>query len=217
MGQSISTVHSVGAAGSPDAATLQRAHEAMLADKTLQFTLPGIPPPKPPPGWLKGLAEFFDFVGPIMPYLFWGLLGLGIIVIVYFVARELFGLELGWKKKAGARAAAVDWRPDREKARILLEDADALAAQGRYDEAVHMLLLRGVADITARRPRLIGPALTSRDIASLPELPSKARPAFGLIADIVERSFFGGRPVTEPGWREARDAYEQLIFAGSWS
>ena len=190
----------------------------MMADKTLQHVLPGEPAPKPPPDWLKPLLEALGALSGPITLLVWLAIGAGVCLVIFLIVRELYGVQLGWKGgKDFKKTGATDWRPDREKARVLLLDADALAAEGRFDEAVHMLLLRGVADITARRPRLIGPALTSRDIAALPDLPEQARPAFALIAEIVERSFFGGRPVDEAGWLQAREAYEQLVFSGTWS
>jgi hypothetical protein len=67
------------------------------------------------------------------------------------------------------------WRPDAAVARVLLADADALAAKGRYAEAAHLLLRRSVQDIEGSRPRLVRPALTSRDIAAHPGLPDAAR------------------------------------------
>lgn len=218
MVQPTNSVPSVPPEGVTDPSGFDRAHAAMMADKTLQHVLPGLPERKPPAPWLR---PFFDGLGAVsggVTLLVWGAIILAIALIIFLIVRELYGVQLGWKKgrKAG-KTGATDWRPDREKARVLLLDADALAAEGRYDEAVHMLLLRGVADITARRPRLIGPALTSRDIAALPDLPEQARPAFALIAEIVERSFFGGRPVDEAGFQQARAAYEQLVFSGTWS
>lgn len=218
MAQPTTSVPSVPPDGSVDPAGFDRAHAAMMADKTLQHSLPAVESPKPPPDWLKPLLEALGAIGTPVTWAVWIAIGLGVAVMVFFIVRELYGVRLGWKKdKSPKKTGVTDWRPDREKARILLLDADALAAEGRYDEAVHMLLLRGVADITARRPRLIGPALTSRDIAALPDLPEQARPAFALIADIVERSFFGGRPVDEADWLQAREAYEQLVFSGTWS
>ncbi len=190
----------------------------MMADKTLQHVLPGVPQAKPPPDWIKPFLQALGAAGGGIAIAIWIAIGLGVCLIIFLIVRELYGVQLGWKGgKDFKKTGATDWRPDRDKARILLLDADALAAEGRFDEAVHMLLLRGVADITARRPRLIGPALTSRDIAALPDLPEQARPAFALIAEIVERSFFGGRPVDEAGWLQAREAYEQLVFSGTWS
>ena len=218
MGQPTDSVPSVPPDGSVDPAAFDRAHAALMADKTLQHVLPGLPERKPPPQWSLPFLDGLGAVSGLVTFVVWGVIIVGVLVVIFLIVRELYGVQLGWKGgKAKARTGATDWRPDREKARILLLDADALAAQGRYDEAVHMLLLRGVADITARRPRLIGPALTSRDIAALPDLPEAARPAFALIAEIVERSFFGGRPVDEAGWLQAREAYEQLVFSGTWS
>ena len=45
-------------------------------------------------------------------------------------------------------------------ARARLADADALAAAGRFAEAVHLLLYRSVDDISDRRPGLVRPAMT---------------------------------------------------------
>ncbi|MBX3479108.1 MAG: DUF4129 domain-containing protein [Caulobacter sp.] len=188
----------------------------MLANKALQHSFPDSPKPKPPPDWLVHALEGLAAFGSIIQFLIWGAIILVVALVVFLVVRELFGVELGWKKRGPDSLGQTDWRPDREKARILLADADALAAEGRFEEAVHILLLRGVADIVARRPKLVGPALTSRDIAAHPDLPEAARPAFTLIAEIVERSWFGGRPVEQAGWLQAREAYEQLVFSEVW-
>jgi len=218
MGQPASTVPSVPAAGPPPAGEVARAHAEVLADRTLQFDLAMPPPPEPPPAWLKWLGDLLERIaklGPVFEILFWVAVAAVGLLILFLIARSLFGFEFGWKRKPAPEGDTA-WRPDQAKARVLLEDADALAAQGRYGEAAHMLLLRGVADIIERRPRLIGPSLTSRDIAALTELPDQARPAFGLIAELVERSLFGGRDLGQQDWSQARLAYERLIFAGVW-
>lgn len=212
MSQPTTSVPGVSTAGSVDPATLERAHKAMMDDKALQHVLPANPPPKPPPEWLKAIGAFFEAIGPVFNVLLWVAAGVVVALLAYFIVRELFGIRLGWRaKRPAGPTGQTDWRPDREQARILLLDADALAAEGRYDEAVHMLLLRGVAEIMKRSPQLIGPSLTSRDIAALPGLPEVTRPAFTLIAEIVERSYFGGQPVDEAGWLTARAAYERLF------
>ena len=68
-----------------------------------------------------------------------------------------------------------------------------MAAELRFDEAAHILLFRTIDDIEQRRPHALRPALTSRDIARLEEIPPPARTAFARLAEVVERSFFGGR------------------------
>jgi hypothetical protein len=101
--------------------------------------------------------------------------------------------------------------------RALLAEADALAAQGEYDKAVHLLLRRSVADIATRLPDFLRPSLTSRDIAAEPSLPAQARAAFTQIARIVESALFARRPVGAQGWRDARGAYERFAFRDAWT
>ena len=85
--------------------------------------------------------------------------------------------------------------PDEMPMRRWLEEADALAAQGKYAEAIHHLLFRSIEDISSRRPNLVRPALTSREIAASEAIPSRAGELFASIARLVERSLFGGRAV----------------------
>jgi hypothetical protein len=42
-----------------------------------------------------------------------------------------------WRRR---ESAAQEWAPTREEALALLEEADRLAAEGRYGEAAHLLL-----------------------------------------------------------------------------
>jgi hypothetical protein len=102
-------------------------------------------------------------------------------------------------------------------ARTLLSEADALAASGDYDEAVHLLLRRSVEDISQRMPHFLRPSLTARDIAGATPLPDRARAAFAQIARIVESALFAQRPVGVDGWREARDAYGRFAFRDAWA
>jgi hypothetical protein len=108
-------------------------------------------------------------------------------------------------------------RPPARRARALLEEADALAAAGRFDEAAHVLLYRTIDDLEGRRPRAVRPALTSRDIAALEVIPPPARGAFAVIAEVVERSFFGGRRLDAGAFAACRQAYEAFVSPQSWA
>jgi hypothetical protein len=99
----------------------------------------------------------------------------------------------------------------------LLSDADRLAGEGRYAEAIHLLLFRSIEDIDAKRPHAVKPALTSRDILELQALPSAARRALSRLVTTVEWSFFGGRPVDATDFSACRRAYEEFAFPESWS
>lgn len=197
-------------------AAFDSAHQALVADKSLQFAMKGIEPPPPPPGWLRPLVEFLEFLAPAFKIIFW--LGLAAIVlaILWFVAREVIRIRLPEKTdKLDIRDDS--WRPAPAAALALLSDADALAAEGRFAEAVHLLLLRSINDIDGRLPNTVRPALTARDIAGLSRLPGAARPAFDRIARVVESSLFGGRTVDRAAFVDCRAAYEAFAFPQAWT
>jgi len=208
-----------GSGGTHAAAAADRlvaAHARLLQDHTLQFGFQTRTPP-PPPDWLKPLVQFLKGVAPALQWVFWGGLALVAGLILFYVGRELIRLRWPSKVKPGAVASAPEWRPEPAQARALLEDADRMAAQGRFAEAAHLLLFRSIDDIEGRRPRLIRPALTSRDIAALEGVPETARRAFQTIAQVVERSFFGGRDVDAAAFAECRRAYESFAFPEAWA
>lgn len=213
------------AASGPALDALRAAHARLLANKHIQFDFAPPhkppPPPKPPPHWMVALGRFFaDLVNgalPALKVLFWVGVGAIALLLVVLIVRELTGVRFERRRRAAQGNRPVDWRPDAVKARALLEDADALAEAGRYDEAVRVILFRSIDDIEGRRPRVVRPALTARDIAALDALPSAARPAFSLIARVVEASFFGGRPVDRAGFAECRQAYEAFAFPEVWA
>ena len=94
---------------------------------------------------------------------------------------------------------------------------DRLAGEGRFAEAVHLLLFRSIEDIEAKRPHAVKPALTSRDILELKGLPAAARLALSRLVSTVEWSFFGGRPVGAGDFATCRRAYEEFAFPDAWT
>ena len=185
------------------------AHRQLLADSSIQFELPGVEPPPDMPD-LSGAIPFAQLI-------FWIAVGGLALFIAYLVVRRLAGAD--WSRKRGGgeeEAPDESWRPEAGQARALLGDADTLAAQGRYSEAARLLLYRSIEDIDAKRPDLVRPALTSRDIAALEEIPGRPRSAFLAIAMLVERSLFAGRPLASGDWTSCRSAYEEFAFAEGW-
>jgi hypothetical protein len=190
------------------AKALAAAHARLLNDHATQFAFTALPsdPKLELPWWLKILGQWIGaaakFIAPFAIDLFWIGLAAAILAAVFLIAREVMGAH---------------WRPEAFKARALLEDADRLAAQGRYDEATHLLLLRGIDDIEDKRPRLVKPALTARDIAVLAAVPAAARDAFAVIAAVVEKSLFGGRRLDANAFAQCRAAYEAFAFPKAWT
>ena len=98
----------------------------------------------------------------------------------------------------------------------MLEAVDALAADGRYEEAVHELLFRSIQDIDIRRPNSIRRSLTSREIAALEILTPTTREAFAIIGGVVETSYFGGQKIGREEFDVCRAAYAQFAQKSAW-
>jgi len=192
-----------------EARAFEEAHRQLLADGTIQFDLPGV---EPPPA-----ADVPDLSGavPFMQIVFW----IAVAAIVLFILTLIFKRlsDADWSRRGKAEADAPEsWRPEAGEARALLGDADALAGRGLYSEAARLLLYRSIEDIDTKRPDLVRPALTSRDIAGLEQIPGRPRSAFLAIAMMVERSLFAGRPLAAEDWSRCRSAYEDFAFAEGW-
>jgi hypothetical protein len=180
---------------------------------------PVVTPPAQDPPWLR----------PFLDWLATHFAPIGHWLVVHARAMEigaaaLVALALCWfawrllrdRRRRPRRAAAdAPWAPDAVHASALLADADVLAAAGRFDEAVHLLLRRSFDDIAATRPDWLTPASTAREIARIAALPAAARAAFAVIAGEVERSRYALHSLGAPDWSRARAAYAAFAVPGA--
>lgn len=218
-------------------AQFQQAWRALRGDGAVQFDLTPAPPPPHAPEWLRTLghwiADVFRPIGralawitslmPAAPYariLLWAVLIAAALALIWMLVQRWRSGEWrlpSWRRRAAEAVGAEDeWVPEAAPVRTWLEEADALAARGQFAEAVHHLLRRSIDDIAWRRPQLIRPALTSRDIAAADGIPAPARSLFKPIVAIVERSLFGGRPVSADEWTATRQAYADFALPQAW-
>ncbi|SKB64614.1 DUF4129 domain-containing protein [Sphingopyxis flava] len=195
-----------------------------MAGGDIQTRFPASPPPPDTPEWLKTLfgaiGEFFRWSAPALKPMLWiAAILLALFLLYHFVpafARWVDNLPLMRERRSEVEDETVG-HAEAGAARALLAEADALAAAGRFDEAVHLLLCRSVEDIEGRRPGLVQPAMTSRALADARDLPAVARSAFSRIARAVEISLFGGRSIDSDAWAACRSAYAELTVARNWA
>lgn len=203
----------------------------------MQFKLRGADLEPQTPSWLKDFLQWLgDVLAPVgralrwlfnlfpdAPYariFLWFVLALALAGMAALLVERMRSGE--WrlprlrKQTDYVPAEEEEWVPDERMARSWLEEADALAAQRRYSEAVHHLLFRSLEDIRRRRPQFLKPALTSREISAAATMPAAARSLFAEIARTVERSLFGGVPLGEQDWLSARSSYDDFALARSW-
>lgn len=208
-----------------EADTFANDWRALRAEDDIQFAPVQMPEAPQTPDWLKALGEFLervlsplgDLLGAIGRFLglsgqivMWILIGIAVLLIALLVWRVVVP-RLG--REHTEVETAPEWVPDAGDALALLEDADRLAAEGRYEEATHLLLKRSVGHIAVARPDLLEPSSTAREIAELPALSEAARGAFALIAERVERSLFALRSLSVEDWNAARAAYADFALA----
>ncbi|MCW3848206.1 hypothetical protein OF829_13250 [Sphingomonas sp. LB-2] len=185
---------------------MAEAHAALRARDDIQFELPHTPPPQ----------RTEPMPMPALGALFWLLVVLGVAMLLYLIVKSIVEREPRGQRVSSEHEIA-QWRPEEKVARALLAEADAMAAAGRYEEAARLLLHRSLEDIASRKPKLLRPALTSREIARAPMLPDAVRAAFQAMAAPVERSLFGGRSLDRAAWEDARAAYGDFALPKAWA
>lgn len=195
---------------------LDEAHRRILQDKNLQFTFTP-PPAQIPPQTNTSFAEFLRFLEPLFTVIFWGGLAAVVITILAFIGREIWHARYGREKVADSAPIQQSvYRPEPEEARALLRNADELAAEGRFEDAVRALLHRSIDDIELRSPRSVRQAQTGREIAQLPVLSAAASEAFAPLVRAVERSWFGGARLDENDYNACRKAYADFALPEVW-
>jgi hypothetical protein len=195
-------------------ASFEQAHRELLADPSLQFQYQQVTPPSKPPSWLEPLFRLLEALAPFLSYIFWAGVFIVAAMIVYAVVMEVMR-RLPQPKMDAAPAADIpvpEFHPAAARARALLEEADRLAAEGRYGEAVRILLHRSIEDMDVAFPATIMPSMTSREISLLQYLSEQGRATFVKIAQAVEASLFAGRPLSAQTFADCRKAYESFVF-----
>ncbi len=158
--------------------------------------------------WSKAFGEAFL---RILQFIGWAMLTLLALALIYFAATTSGVWQRSVKEDAGSQANVMTDTLNSEAARDWLREADALAVQGRYGEAVHFLLFKSFQDLMSRHRSKVRAAFTSREI--LREVPLKANAATSLtmLVDTVERSEFAGAAIYAEDFERCRAGYQHFV------
>ena len=148
-------------------------------------------------------------LSPIIAMLMWALLIAGAVIIIFYVIKEL--AKGGRKDRVRADDQAIGEEPVPAPAELdrPLEDADALARQGKFAEAIHTLLLRTFQELALASK--ISPHLTSREILAKIPLLTDGRDALGELVAVVELTWFGDDVPGEPEWLRCRAQFDRFV------
>jgi Domain of unknown function (DUF4129) len=134
-----------------------------------------------------------------------------LVVAVVLLAVWLVGV-IPWRRSAAPAGASREGAEpasaqEREQA---FEDAAQLAAEGRYAEAIHALLLASIRTFAERSRTTIQPSRTSRELIRLLPLGAETRDAFTALVRDVEVSLFGGLPVSAEDYERSLSRFRLL-------
>ena len=152
--------------------------------------------------------QFLLDLGPladVLRVLVWAGAVVGVLLAVMYVAKRLFPGALGdfGLEEPGAEpTAALSDAP--------LRDAQALAGEGRFSEAIHVLLLKTFEQLLRVRGVGVAPGWTSREVLDRASYPGHAREALAGLVGAVETCTFAGRPASEDDYRICADRFRQL-------
>jgi hypothetical protein len=163
-------------------------------------------------------AEDGDF-GVSIPKIGAGAFLAKVVFIVLFVVVGL--LIVGWilrevvdrRRRKGAEEAPSGTAPTAASAPrfpLSFDDASRLAAEGRYAEAVHALLLAAIRHFAERAKVTVQPSRTSRELVRVLPLGPEAREAFSELVRTVELSLFGGGGVTAEDYERSLARFQAL-------
>jgi hypothetical protein len=153
--------------------------------------------------WLK-----FDISADTGRILLWGAVILGVAVTIWSLRDSLPAFSRSRRIKAGELPPGLsDPSARMEEAQL---EADDLARRGQYGEAMHVLLLKSLAEIRLRLGTSFAVSLTSREILRKVSLPQSGSGALGAIVQSVEQTYFGGRPAGREDYLGCRQEFETL-------
>lgn len=158
------------------------------------------------PGWFDALI--FDISPETLRILLWGAVILGVAVTIWSLRDSLPAFSRSRRITAGPVSTGFpDSSARMEEAQL---EADDLAGRGYYGEAMHVLLLKSLAEIRLRLGTSFAVSLTSREILRKVSLPQAGSGALGAIVQSVEQTYFGGRPAGREDYLGCRQEFEVL-------
>jgi hypothetical protein len=146
------------------------------------------------------------------PETVWIAVAIGVVILLY-AFRDLIpvlraGRGSSWTEDAAAGLTAGSRPPE-----IVLEAADDLAAQGRFVEAMHVLLLQALNDIRRRLDEEFADSMTSREILRSRKLSDTLRRPLREVINRVEWTYFGGHPADRDDYLACRASFSALAQA----
>lgn len=201
----------------PAPADQDDAIRSVKGDETIQQSLPSAParrsatstPPRRERQRQRQTRS--EAGGALASTLLWVLLGVVVLAIVVVIGREVLTRPADGR---ASRDKKDDDAPPLEALKVAagtLDDAERLAAAGRFGEAIHTLLLQTFESIG--RHAALPDSLTSREILRRVRAEDSAIAALRQLVVSVEVCIFGGDQPGAAEYATCRASFEQVLGA----
>jgi hypothetical protein len=140
----------------------------------------------------------------------WVVIAIALGVLLYAFRDMVPVLRLWGRGGAWSGDEALAGEVEARAPAAVLGAADDLAAEGRFVEAMHVLLLQGLADIRARLDEQFADSLTSREILRSTKLSDAGRSSLRDIVNRVEWTYFGEHPAELADYVACRASFDAL-------
>ena len=156
--------------------------------------------------WTFGFGDL-----PIANLIMWVVIGIGAILLIYLIANEVANQRrnLRGRGTSGGDVEALD-DGTMDPGSDPLAAAQVLARQGRFTEAIRLLLAAALEILRLRDGMALSVSLTSREILGRSPIAKRARGALSRLVLAVELSTFGGRAADRGGFDACLDDYRLL-------
>jgi hypothetical protein len=179
---------------------VQKLAEQTIRRLDLQTDFPHVPEPQSP------------FRLQLTPEVLWAIIIIAIGIMLYAFRDMIPGFGLGrgsaWSDDDAASGDSKLRTPE-----ATLVEADELAAHGNFVDAMHALLLQGLANMRERLNEQFADSFTSREILYSTKLPQDGRNSLHDIVTRVEWAYFGERPATKTDYEACRASFNALTLA----
>jgi hypothetical protein len=202
-------------AAAENADEVRRAIEAVYAEGDYQRDLP----PRTTELLVRSLLDFDipPIVLEVIKFVVYALIAVGIGLLILHIVKNAPAIRRRLTRAGRQSATRIPVSGpflDRSPAMDALAEADELAAEGAFGEALHRLLIHCLEVLKRQTRAVIAPSLTGREIVGQAVLAEAVRRPLESIVAASELGHFGGRPVDEATYRRCRTSFEQLAAAG---
>ena len=146
------------------------------------------------------------------PQVLWLMAAVGVALLLYMFRDMILTLGFASRGDVSGEEEGIGGTLAKPPEQVLAA-ADDLARQGRFVDAMHVLLLQSLADIRRHLGEQFADSLTSREILRSTKLSEAGRGPLRDIITRVEWTYFGKHPAEREDYLACRTSFDALAHA----